>query len=270
MKAQEIFDVTGRSVVVTGGASGIGLSIAQALADNGARVTIADINSAQIEAALPSLGSEALGEVLDVADRAASDRIFDAIDRKRGGIDVVFANAGVGGGPGFGIPGAGENAAGTIDGSPEAEWDQVISINLKGARNTLAAAARVMKARGRSGRLIVTSSAAALTNVPFVSTAYHVSKAGVSHLARQLAVELAPHGIRVNSVAPANFITNIGDGSLKNEQVQALFAHNSLLHRNAEAAEIAGLALFLASNASNHVTGAEFVIDGGACLARPS
>lgn len=270
MKIQELFDVTGRSVVITGGASGLGLGMARALAENGARVTIADVNSAQIDRALPLLGHEAAGEVLDVTDRAAVDRIFDAIDRNRGGVDVVFANAGVGGGPGYGIPGGGENPAGTVDANPDAEWDQVISVNLTGVRNTLAAAARVMKARGRGGRLIVTSSAAALTNVPFVSTAYHASKAGASHLTRQVAAELASHAILVNSIAPANFITNIGEGALQDEQVQAVFARNSLLRRNAKVTEIAGLALFLASNASSHVTGAEFVIDGGACLVGPS
>lgn len=271
MKIQQVFDVAGRSVVITGGASGLGLGMARALADNGARVTIADLDAAAIERALPLLGAEAAGEVLNVAERADVDRAFDAIDRSRGGVEVVFANAGVGGGPGFGLSGGvGENPQGTIDGSPDAEWDQVISVNLTGVRNTLAAAARVMKARGRGGRLVVTSSAAALANVPYVSTAYHAAKAGASHLVRQAAVELARHGILVNSIAPANFITNIGGGAMYNEEVQALFARNSLLLRNADLTEIAGLALYLASDASSFVTGAEFVIDGGASLVGPS
>lgn len=267
MKTDQLFDVRERSVVITGGASGLGLGIARALADNGARVTIADINAAAIEKVLPQLGPEASGEILDVTDRQAADRAFDAIDRRRGGIDVVFANAGVGGAGGFVGPNGAENPEATIDGTPDTEWRQVISVNLDGARNTCAAAARVMKARGRGGRIIITSSAAAQINVPFVSTAYHVTKAGVSHLRRQLAIELAPHQILVNTISPANFITNIGDGAMYDEAVQATFARTSLLGRMAEAEEIAGLALFLASGASSFVTGADLLIDGGACLA---
>lgn len=170
MKIAQVFDVTGRSVVVTGGASGIGLGIARAFAENGARVTIVDVNSTAIDKALPLLGPLAAGDVLDITDRAAVDRVFDAIDGRCGGIDVVFANAGIGGGGGFANPTGGENPQSTLDGCPDAEWDQVISINLTGTRNTLAAAARVMKARQRGGRIVVTSSAAALRNVPFVAT----------------------------------------------------------------------------------------------------
>lgn len=266
MKVAKLFDVTGHSVVVTGGASGIGLGIARAFAENGARVTIADVNSAAIEKALPLLGPEAAGEVLDITDRAAVDRVFDAIDRSRGGIDVVFANAGISGGGGFANPDGGENSQGTIDGCPDAEWEEVISVDLTGARNTLAAAARVMKARKRGGRIIVTSSAAALRNVPFVGTAYHAAKAGVSHMSRQLAVELAPHNIRVNVISPASFVTNIGGGAVRDAAVQAIFARNSVFRRIADVKEIIGAALFLASDASSWVTGVELPVDGGATL----
>lgn len=270
MTIQQLFDVTGRSAIVTGGASGLGLGIARALAENGAHVTIADIDQAAIDKALPQLGPDAKGEVLDVTARADVDRVFDAIDAARDGIDVVFVNAGIAGGPGFGDPDTGEVVPiGTIDGSPDTEWDQVIGINLTGTRNTLAAAARVMKARGRGGRLIVTSSIAAIANVPFVSSAYHASKAGVAHLARQAAVELAPYGILVNSIAPANFVTNIADGAMHSEPVQALFARGSLLKRTATVDEIAGMALFLSSDASSYVTGVELPIDGGTCLSGP-
>ena len=266
MKIEKLFDVAGYSVVVTGGASGLGLGIARAFAENGARVTIVDVNSAAIEKSLPLLGPDAAGEVLDITDRAAVDQVFDAIDGRRGGIDVVFANAGISGGGGFANPDGGENPQGTIDGCPDTEWHQVISINLTGARNTLAAAARVMKARKRGGRIIVTSSAAALRNVPFVSTSYHAAKAGVSHMTRQLAVELAPHNIRVNVISPASFITNISGGALHDPAVQAIFARNSLLRRAAEVKEISGAALFLASDASSWVTGIELPVDGGASL----
>src|SRR5437899_1140980 len=117
MKVHELFDVTGRSIVVTGGASGIELGIARVLAENGARVTIADVNSCALEKALLLLGVNAAAEYLDVVDRAAVERDFDAIDRNRNGVDVVFVNAGIAGGPGFAIPigERGINPEGTID-----------------------------------------------------------------------------------------------------------------------------------------------------------
>lgn len=141
-----------------------------------------------------------------------------------------------------------------------------MAVNLTGARNTFAAAARIMKARGKGGRIIATTSAAAIVNASFVSTAYHASKAGVAHMVRQIASELAPHGILVNAIAPANFMTNIGDGAMQSEAAQAIFARNSLLRRVADTDEIAGIALFLASPASSFVTGTQIRVDGGACV----
>lgn len=270
MKAKDLFNLGGRSAVVVGGASGLGLAIARTLIDNGAHVTIADIDDAAREKALVELGSSAHGERLDVTHRASVDRLFDAVDAERGGIDILFANVGIsgGGGPRFPDPG-GENPDGVIDKSPDSEWDEVIAVNLTGMRNACAAGARIMKARGRGGRILLTSSAAAIRNVPFVSTAYHASKAAVSHLGRMLAVELAPHGITVNIISPASFHTNIGGGAMADPAVQAVFARSSLLQRVAQPDEIAGLALLLASDASAFITGVEIPIDGGACLAGP-
>jgi NAD(P)-dependent dehydrogenase (short-subunit alcohol dehydrogenase family) len=271
MKANDIFNLEGRAAVVVGGASGIGLGIARALIDNGARVTIADVDEAATERALTELGSSARGDRLDVTDRAAADRLFDVVDAEYGGIDILFANAGIGGGGGcrFPQPG-GENPDGVIDKSPDGEWEEVIAVNLTGMRNVCAAGARVMKARGRGGRIVLTSSVAAIRTVPFVSTAYHAAKAGVSHLGRMLALELAPHSIMVNIVSPANFHTNIGDGAMADPAVQAVFARSSLLQRLAQPDEIAGLALLLASDASAFITGVEIPIDGGACLVGPA
>lgn len=265
MNIEQLFSVRNQSALVTGGASGLGLGIARALAANGAKVTIVDVNAEAITAALPELGANAAGEVADIADRAAIEATIDRTAERQGGLDILVANAGIGGGPGFGVPG-GQHPQGTIDGYPDDDWNQVVAINLTGTRNTLAAGARVLKGQGRGGKIIITSSCAGLINVPFIATAYHATKAAATHLGRQLAVELAPYGIRVNTISPANFITNIGGGAMHQQEVQALFASTSLLKRVAALDEIAGLALFLASDASSYVTGVDIPIDGGARL----
>lgn len=269
MKIEDIFSVAGKVIVVTGGASGIGLTIARACAANGAKVAILDMNPTAIDAAIASLEGEVSGKVVDVTDRAALDRAFDEIEAEIGGIDVTFANAGISGGPGFRSPDGQAIEPGEIDHCADTDWDQLLAINLQGTRKTLAAAARVMKARGKGGRLIITSSAAGRTNVPFVSTAYHASKAATTHMGRQLAVELASHGILVNMMSPASFVTNINGGAMHLEPVKAVFAHSTLLGRVARDEEIAGLALFFASGASSYITGVDVPIDGGACLKGP-
>lgn len=267
LKIERLFSVRDKVAVVTGGASGIGLTIAQALAVNGAAVSVIDRDNAAIGSAVAQLGPMASGLEADIADPASIAAALVEIDRQHGGIDIVFANAGIGGEPGFGAAPEGQNAAGTIDGCPDDEWHSVIEVNLSGVRNTLAAAARVMKARGCGGKIVITSSCAALMNVPFVSTAYHAAKAGASHLGRQVALELAPFGIHVNMISPANFATGIGGGSMRQEHIQDIFARTSLLGRLARPDEIVGVALLLASDASSYLTGLEIPVDGGSLIA---
>lgn len=262
-----LFSVEGKVAAITGGASGIGLTIAQALAVNGATVIIVDLDRGAIDAALVQLGPAASGLVADIADPVAIAAALAEVDARYGGVDIVFANAGIGGGPGFGAAPTGQNEAGTIDGCPDDEWRKVIDVNLTGVRNTLAAAARVMKPRGRGGKIVITSSCAALLNVPFVSTAYHAAKAGASHLGRQVAIELAPFGIHVNMISPANFATGIGGGSMQQGDVQDIFARTSLLGRLGRLDEIVGVALLLASDASSYLTGLEIPVDGGSLIA---
>ncbi|MBB4860295.1 NAD(P)-dependent dehydrogenase (short-subunit alcohol dehydrogenase family) [Novosphingobium chloroacetimidivorans] len=267
LKIDKLFSVEGKVAAITGGASGIGLIIAKALVANGARVRLIDLNPSAIDAAVAQLGTQASGVVANVVDRASLDEAFAAIDEECGGIDIVFANAGVGGNPGFGAAPEGQNAAGTIDGGSDAEWKQVLDVNVMGVRNTLASAARAMKRHGRGGKIVITSSCAALMNVPFVSTVYHASKAAVSHMGRQVAIELAPFGIHVNMISPANFVTGIGDGSMQDGNVQNIFARTSLLGRMARLDEVVGVALLFASDASSYLTGLEIPVDGGSLIA---
>jgi NAD(P)-dependent dehydrogenase (short-subunit alcohol dehydrogenase family) len=269
VKISELFKVEGYGVVVTGGASGLGLAYAEALAENGARVTLLDMSEARVAeetARLRKLGWEVRGEVVDVTDHATLDRAIDAAAAAYGRLDVVFANAGIDPGPGFLGAWAGaqrpRNPEGSLENYSDARWNRVIDINLNGVFATLRAAARHMKAQ-RSGRIIVTTSLAATKCEVAIGAAYMAAKAGAAHLVENVALELAAFDITVNAIAPGFFITNIGGGHAKNPAVQASLAKVIPMHRVGFGEDIKGLALFLASPASAYVTGQEIIIDGG-------
>ena len=269
MKISELFKVEGYGVVVTGGASGLGLAYAEALAENGARVTLLDIDPRRIEeetARLRGLGWAVRGEVLDVTDHEGLDRAIDAAATAYGRLDVVFANAGVDPGPGFLGAWVGaqrpRNPEGSLERYSDARWGRVIDINLNGVFATLRAATRHMKPR-RSGRLVVTTSLASTKCEAAIGAAYMAAKAGAAHLVGNVALELAAYNITVNAIAPGFFITNIGGGHAKDPAVQAAMSRTIPMHRVGFGEDIKGLALFLASPASGYVTGQEIVIDGG-------
>jgi len=263
---RKLFAVAGRSAVVTGGAGGIGFGVADILSDQGARVTLIDRDAAKLETAVSRLsGREGAvrGEVCDVTDADGIRRAFDAAASIQNGIDIVFANAGMGATkPGSrGLDGA-PVQEGEIDSYDFADWRRVLDVNLTGVFLTAREAARHLKKRGW-GRLIITSSVFALKNTQTVGVPYMVSKAGVAHLMRNLAAELAPHGVTVNAIAPGPFETDISGGAMHDPGVRALVGSAVPLGRVGQVDEVKGLALFLASPASSYMTGAHISIDGG-------
>lgn len=269
MKIAELFNVAGYGVVVTGGASGLGLAFTEALASNGARVTMLDIDSNRIDAETARLrarGCDVRGAVVDVRDHPALDAAFDAAVAAHGRLDVVFANAGVDSGPGFIGSWVGSerprNPEGALEKYTDERWNRVIEINLNGVFATLRAAARHMRPR-KAGRIIVTTSLAALKSEAVVGAAYMAAKAGAAHLMRNVALELAADNITVNAIAPGFFITNIGGGHAHDPALQKAVARSVPMHRVGFPPDIAGLALFLASPASAYLTGQQIVIDGG-------
>ncbi len=141
-----------------------------------------------------------------------------------------------------------------------------MDVHLTGAMYTVRHAARLMKAAKTPGSIIVTSSNASYITVPIIATAYMAAKAGVSHFVRNAALELAAHRIRVNTISPGSFVTNIGGGHLHNPNVKAHWDKIVPLGEMAQPEQIKGLALYLASDASNYMTGAELFIDGGVSL----
>jgi NAD(P)-dependent dehydrogenase (short-subunit alcohol dehydrogenase family) len=267
------FDISGRSALVTGAASGIGLAYAEVLAEAGVRVTLTDIDrdAAEREAErLRGEGFEARADRLDVSDRTATEAVFDAHAAAWGGLDICFANAGIGMGPGFRGPDGKREPAGQVDSYDAELWDQSIAVNLTGSYNTMRNAARLMKAGGKGGSIVATASNAGLIIEPIVPMPYMPAKAGVLHMVRALALELAAYRIRVNAIAPGPFLTNIGGGWAKKDPVvRRAFDATIPLGSMAETHQIKPLALLLASDASSYMTGAHVVIDGGVVLGNP-
>lgn len=263
MKAAALFDVSGLVTVVTGGASGIGLACAEAMADNGARVVLFDLDQTRLDAETKRLGAR--GVRVDVTDRDALHRAFDETARAMGRIDVVFANAGIGGGPGFLTLDGKRNDERAFEKLDTAYFERIFKLDVEALFWTIQAAAKHMKA-GQGGRIIVTSSISAVKTEAFVGAPYVAAKAAAAQLVRQAALELAEYNILVNAIAPGPFVTNISGGRLKDESVQAALSKYCPLGRLGFADDIQGLALFLASPASKYMTGASLTVDGGVTL----
>jgi NAD(P)-dependent dehydrogenase (short-subunit alcohol dehydrogenase family) len=269
VNVSSLFDVTGFGVIVTGGASGLGLAYGEVLAAHGARVTLIDVDGEGVGAQASRLLSEGFdvrSAVADVTDHAALDRAVDEAAEIYGRLDVAFANAGID--PGVGFVGAWAGGQrprvpeGALERYADERWQRVIDINLSGIFATARAATRHMRPRG-SGRIIVTTSLAATRVEPVIGSAYMAAKAGARHLMHTIGLELAADGITVNAIAPGFFVTNIGGGHAHAPEVQAALAKDIPMHRVGFPDDIKALALFLASPGSAYITGQEIVIDGG-------
>jgi NAD(P)-dependent dehydrogenase (short-subunit alcohol dehydrogenase family) len=268
MTISEMFSVRGFGVIVTGGASGIGLACAEALAEAGARVAIFDLDSKSLGEQIGRMsaqGWDVRGYPLDVTDRRAVDQTFAEVAAEFGKLDVVFANAGIDPGIGFANPDGSRSEAGAIENYEDERWNRNIDVNLNGVFATIRASARHMK-RGKGGSIVVTTSVAAYLNEGIIGAAYMAAKAGAAHLMRNAALELARYNIRVNAIAPGFIVTNIGNGWLKQADVQKSMAAAIPIGRIGNTDDLKGLALFLASGASGFVTGAQIPIDGGGSL----
>ncbi|WP_460358188.1 SDR family NAD(P)-dependent oxidoreductase [Mycobacterium sp. ZZG] len=247
------FDLTGHVAVVTGGGSGLGLGMAAGLARAGATVAILGRSTQRLEAAAASLrghGNPVLPVVCDVTDEQA---VTDAMARIRGEfgyLDSCFANAGVRG-----------TFTPVLDTSLE-EFREVTRVDLDGVFVTLREAARQMIAAGRGGSLVGVSSLGALQGMPR-QPAYAASKAGVTSLMDSLAVELARHGIRANTIAPGWFVTEMTAEGMTDERFRARVLPRVPVRRWGAAEDVAGVAVYLASPASAYHTGDVLRLDGG-------
>jgi NAD(P)-dependent dehydrogenase (short-subunit alcohol dehydrogenase family) len=251
----DLFDVSGLRVVVTGAASGLGLAMAEVMAEGGARVTLADLDADGLASAAERLDARSFQ--LDVSDPQDVRRLFDEVVAEQGGVDVAFANAGISLEPGV------VDELGGLENLDVETWRKVLGVNLDGVVFTMREAARHMKKQG-SGRIVVTASTAGFGTDPMVGYSYSATKAAVIILVRQAALELAKHGVHVNAIAPGPFRTNIGGDAapIPPEAWEEIVA----IGRMAEPDELKGVALLLASPASSFMTGAVIPVDGGQLL----
>lgn len=237
----------GKRALVTGAATGIGQAIAARFAAAGASVVCADLNEAGARATALSLGQGHLGIGVDVASEDSVVAMVQAAARA-GGIDVLATVAGIGMHKPF------------LEVSL-ADWQKVHGINLQGTFLCCREVARHMVAAKRGGSLITIASGAATRASASVS-AYAATKGGVLSFTRAIAVDLAPHGIRANAICPGPVATELVQRAHTPAMRQA-FEATVAMHRYATPAEIAGAALFLASDESSYVTGADIAVDGG-------
>jgi gluconate 5-dehydrogenase len=242
------FDLTGKLALVTGSSRGLGLAIARGLAAAGANVLLHGRDTARLKECARSLPNAAGFLAFDVADTAATQDAFVKIKAEHGRLDILVNNAGV-------IPRK------PLLETTDADWAAVIDSNLSAYFRMAREAARLMVPAGR-GRIIMVTSIMGFVARPTIP-GYVTAKSGLYGMTRALAVELAPHGITVNALAPGFFPTDATDVLHKNPDFNALITTRAPMARWGDPHELEGPAVFLASEASSYVTGHVLVVDGG-------
>jgi NAD(P)-dependent dehydrogenase (short-subunit alcohol dehydrogenase family) len=248
----EMFKLNGRRALVTGGTKGLGKIMATALAQAGADVAVSSRHLEEAQAAAAEIaketGRQTLGLAADVSVGADVERMAKELDQGFGPIDILFNNAGI-------------NIRGTTSEMKEADFDAVIAINLKGPFLCAKAFGPAM-AKRRWGRIINMGSI--MSVVALAGRApYAASKAGVLNMTRVMALEWATNGVTVNAICPGPFATEMNLTLLNNPEAYKAFVSKLPIGRWGELEEIAGVAVFLASNASSYVTGTGVYVDGG-------
>lgn len=256
-------EVTGKVALVTGAGSGIGRAAAKRLASAGARIAALSRSQDEVSAVVAEIeraGGEAMGITADISLVEDMQRAYRQVEQRWGRLDIVFANAGING-----------TWAPIEDLEPE-DWDQVFVVNMRGTFLTLKYAVPLLKTRG--GSVIITSSingTRVFSNAG--ASAYATTKAGQVAFGKMMALELAKHRIRVNVICPGAIDTNIEENMEKIDLEEARepveYPEGAIPltdGRPGSAAQVADLVLFLASDASSHITGTEMWIDGAQSL----
>ncbi len=244
----------GKVAAITGGASGIGAGTVRRFVEEGAKVLIADLDAEKGEALAAELGGATAFLRTDVSkEEDVAAMIAEAAERF-GRLDVLFNNAGFGG------------ALGPVSSTSVEDYDLTMDVLLKSVFLGMKHASPVMTAQG-SGSIISTASVAGI-RVGYAPHLYSVAKCAVIHLTKSVALELGEHGVRINAICPGFIATPLAAGrpdasESQIEQLRAAGASSQVLGRVGEPRDIANMALFLASDESEWITGREFVVDGG-------
>ncbi|HEY6304059.1 MAG TPA: SDR family oxidoreductase [Terriglobales bacterium] len=252
MNVKQLFDLTGRVAIISGGSMGLGRQMAEGLAEMGTNLVLCARKKERCEEAaesLRSLGAQVLALGCDVRDKAAIQQVVDATLAQFGRIDILINNAGVS----WGAP---------VEEMTLEQWDKVLSTNLTGTFLFCQAVGKAMAAQ-RSGKIINIASVAGLggASAKLQAIGYHASKGGVIAFTKDLACKWAPHNIQVNAIAPGWFPTHMSEWIIEHRKDSLL--EKIPLGRFGGDHDLKGAAVFLASDASAYVTGHVLVVDGG-------
>jgi len=247
-----LFDLSGRTALVTGSVRGIGFALAQGLGESGATVIVNSRQQVAVDEAVAKLKSQGLsahGCVFDVADEADVLAAFEALDAQGLEIDILVNNAGI------------QHRKPMLELELK-DWQRVIDTNLTAAFIVGKQAAQRVVARGRGGKIInigsLTSQAARATVAP-----YTVAKGGIKMLSKAMAAEWAPFNIQANSIGPGYILTDMNEALVNNPQFDAWVKSSNPTGRWGKPEELVGTAIYLASAASNYVNGQIIYVDGG-------
>jgi NAD(P)-dependent dehydrogenase (short-subunit alcohol dehydrogenase family) len=247
-----LFDLSGRVALVTGGSKGLGKAMARAFAESGADVVISSRHEADLKQALDEIlegtGRRGIFVVADMARRDDVGRLTQTAIDQMSQVDILVNNAGT-------------NVPGAIDQIRDTDWDRIVEINLTSCMALTRSLVPQMKER-RWGRVIHISSIMGLGSKD-ERNVYSATKSGLIGLTRASALDLGPFGITVNAIAPGPFLTDLPSSILTKEQQEQL-AQCTALGRWGDPREMAGPTLLLASEAGSYITGATLVVDGGA------
>jgi NAD(P)-dependent dehydrogenase (short-subunit alcohol dehydrogenase family) len=250
-----LFDLTGKVALVTGATGGLGASMAQAMAAHGATVLVSDLQTEaceQVAASLRQAGGSAHALPGDLSTFASAQALAAEALARHGPVDVLVCNAGV------------QGPAGPIAETTEAHWQQVMDLNLRSAVALTTGLIPAMASRG-GGSVILMASIAGLRGNKAIGL-YGLSKAALAQLARNLAVEWGPQGVRVNAISPGLIRTPLATTLLGNAEFMQRRLSLTPLRRVGEPHEIAGVAVMLASAAGGFITGQNLVVDGGTTI----
>ena len=246
------FDLSGRSVLVTGGSKGLGKAMAEGFASAGANLFLVSRNLSEAKEAADEISSaygvEAHGHEADVTEQASVEAMVSEAMEACGRIDVLVNNAGI-------------NRRGPIEELSLEDFKEVQEINVTGVWLCSRAVLPHMKERG-NGRIVNLSSALGLVGTPN-RTPYATSKGAVTQMTRALSLEIAGSGVTVNAICPGPFLTPMNESIANTEEGMKFIVGATALNRWGELREIQGAAIFLASDASSYVTGAMLSVDGG-------